>query len=108
VTGVAAGTHDPPDGRPRVIDAADESRFVLRQGDAVAELVYELEDGRLVLVHTAVPDEVAGRGIGGLLVQAALDRAARDNLKVVPVCPFARRWLRHHPDATAGADIDWS
>ncbi|HYA68459.1 MAG TPA: GNAT family N-acetyltransferase [Acidimicrobiales bacterium] len=96
-----------PDSQPRVVDLAEESRFVLREGGAEAELVYALEDGRLVLVHTGVPDEMAGRGVGGRLVKVALDRAAREGLRVVPLCPFARRWLRNHPDMAAGVDIDW-
>lgn len=96
-----------PDGEGQVVDVAREHRFVLRQGDAEAELVYELEDGRLVLVHTGVPDEMAGGGVGGRLVEAALERASRQGLQVVPLCPFVRRWLRHHPDVAAGLDIDW-
>ncbi len=101
------GDPDEADGDPPVTDVPDESRFVLRQGHAVAELVYELEGARLALIHTGVPEELAGRGIGGRLVEAALDRARRDGLTVVPVCPFARRWLHHHAQAAAGVDIDW-
>ena len=52
--------------------------------------------GRLILVHTEVPEHLAGRGIGGSLVRAALDRAASDHLTIVPRCPFARRWLKNH------------
>lgn len=90
-----------------VTDVSGESRFVLRHDGAEAELVYELRHGRLILVHTGVPDELAGRGVGGRLVEAALDRARRERLQVVPVCPFARRWLRRHPEAAAGLDVDW-
>jgi predicted GNAT family acetyltransferase len=40
-------------------------------------------------------------------VEAAVDRAARDDLVIVPLCPFARRWLQRHPDAAGRATIDW-
>jgi predicted GNAT family acetyltransferase len=61
-----------------------------------------------VLVHTEVPEQLGGRGIGGQLVRAALEWAARDGLVIVPWCPFARKWLTDHPEATAAVGIDWA
>jgi len=90
-----------------VIDNTAQSRFELRIGGALAELIYRRRAGRLVLVHTEVPDELGGRGVGGHLVQAALAKAAVENLTVVPLCPFARDWLERHPDAARGIRIDW-
>jgi len=90
-----------------VIDVPEQSRLIVRHDGVEAELVYRLEPGRLVLVHTGVPDELAGHGVGGRLVEAALDLARRENLQVVPLCPFVRGWLRHHPDAASGLDLDW-
>jgi len=97
----------PPDGA-EVVDAADESRFVIRGADGhEAELVYRIEGDRLELIHTGVPEAWGGRAIGGHLVRAALQRARADRLTVVPWCPFADRWLRDHPDEAAGVVIDW-
>ena len=48
-----------------------------------------------------------GRGIGGRLVTAAVDRAAHEGLTLVPLCPFARGWLERHPEAASRAVIDW-
>jgi predicted GNAT family acetyltransferase len=90
-----------------VIDNPAESRFELTEDGHLAELVYEAGDGRLVLVHTGVPDELGGRGLGGVLVRAALERAAREGLTIVPVCPFARSWLEKHRDEIADVAIDW-
>lgn len=90
-----------------VIDNQDQSRFELRADGQLAELSYRSRGDRLVLVHTGVPSGLEGRGIGGKLVMAAIDRGARDGLTVVPMCPFARGWLERHPDAAAKAVIDW-
>jgi predicted GNAT family acetyltransferase len=90
-----------------VIDNTDASRFELRAGGWLAELVYRIRGDRLVLVHTEVPFELEGRGIGGRLVTAAVDRAAREGLTLVPLCPFARDWLERHPEAASRAVIDW-
>jgi uncharacterized protein len=92
---------------PDVIDNQDQSRFELRADGRLAELDYRHPGRRLVLIHTEVPAELEGRGIGGRLVMAAIDRAQREGLTLVPLCPFARGWLERHPDAAAKATIDW-
>jgi predicted GNAT family acetyltransferase len=93
---------------PPVVDDREHDRFVLEWHGATAFLEYEVDDGRLLLIHTEVPESLGGRGIGGRLVQAGVDRAKRDRLTVIPWCPFARRWLRDHSDAAAAVAIDWS
>jgi uncharacterized protein len=90
-----------------VVDVPAESRFVVRSNGVEAELVYHVHGDRLVLVHTEVPDELAGQGIGGDLVGAAVRRARSDHLTLVPWCPFANRWLQNHRDAVADLDVDW-
>ena len=89
------------------IDDPDASQFGLRADGWLAELVYRIRGDRLVLIHTEVPLELEGRGIGGRLVTAAVDRAMRDGLTLVPLCPFARGWLERHPEAASRAVIDW-
>ncbi len=89
-----------------VVDNTEAGRFELVVDGHLAELVYEVQGDQLVLVHTGVPGELEGQGIGGRLVAAAVERAARDGLTIVPLCPFARRWLRRHPDETAGVVVD--
>ena len=54
-----------------------------------------------------MPEQLEGHGIGGALVTAAIDRAARDGMTVVPLCPFARGWLERHPEVASRVTIDW-
>src|SRR5487761_1090814 len=91
----------------QITDNPGASRFELTIDGQLAELGYRLRGNRLVLLHTGVPAELEGRGLGGALVTAALDRAARDGPTVVPLCPCSRRWLARHPDVAAAATIDW-
>ena len=65
-----------PDVGPPVIDDISTHRFLLEMDGAVAELVYRRNSRRLVLVHTGVPDELGGRGIGTHLVEAAIAKAS--------------------------------
>ena len=81
-----------------VVDNPDKSRFEVHVDGHTGELVYELDGSRLTLVHTGVPDELEGRGLAGQLVRAAVARARAEELTIVPWCPYARQWLRKHPD----------
>jgi len=86
-------------------DAAG-SRFVYGAAGHEAELLYRLRGGRLILIHTEVPIELEGHGIGGELVTAAVDYAAQAGLVVVPSCPFAQSWLDRHRDVAARVQLD--
>lgn len=90
-----------------VTDDTAHSRLLIQEDGAEAELVYRRHGSRLVLVHTGVPEEIGGRGIAGQLVRAAVERARAEDLTVVPECPYARRWLRDHPEELTGISVDW-
>ena len=91
-----------------VTDNRDASRLEINLDGELAELTYRTRAGRLVLIHTEVPDALGGRGLGGQLVQAAIDKAVRDGMTIVPLCPFARSWLQRHPDAADRVELDWA
>ena len=90
-----------------VLDDRKHHRFVFRQDGIDAQLVYRTDGDRLILIHTEVPDALSGRGIGGRLVQAAVDRAAATGETLVPWCPYARQWLTDRPDLPGRVSIDW-
>ena len=83
------------------------SRFEVAEDGYLAELRYHRSGNRLALIHTEVPEELEGRGIGGRLVTAAIARAVREGLTIVPYCPFARGWLERHPEVADQVAIDW-
>ena len=89
-----------------VVDQKDRNRFAVLLDGHEAELVYRLEGNLLILVHTGVPDELGGQGIGGQLVRAAIERAEQEGLTIAPWCPFARKWLEDHPDEAARITLD--
>lgn len=90
-----------------VEDRPEQHRFVANVDGRVAELVYQLDGDRLILIHTGVPGKLAGSGIGGQLVRASIDRAVRDGLTIVPACPFARQWIKDHGDEIGDVAIEW-
>lgn len=72
-------------------------RFETDVDGALCELDYRLDGAVMTLIHTGVPAPVAGRGIAGELVRAALDTARDAGWKVVPACSYAAVWMQRHP-----------
>jgi uncharacterized protein len=91
----------------QVVDVPAEDRFVVRADGMEGELIYRVRGDHLFLIHTEVPEALGGRGIGGQLVRAAIRRARTDHLTIVPWCPYARRWLKEHPDEAGGVRVDF-
>lgn len=73
-------------------------RFEVRLGEQVAFLQYRISGQRILLIHTEVPRELEGRGLGSKLARAALDYARSAGLRVVPRCPFVAEYISRHPE----------
>lgn len=76
----------------------NESRFETTVDGHIAIAAYILEPGRITFTHTAVPDELSGRGIAGALVKEALEYARSEKLVVVPQCSFVQTYIKRHPE----------
>lgn len=86
---------------PGVIDNPRQQRYELWVGDRRAGFIdYRSEPGTVVLVHTEVDPAFQGQGAGNRLVAGALDDLRARGLKLVPLCPFVRAYLRRHPEDT--------
>ena len=88
---------------------ASNSRFIVRFDGDDAELAYAMAGGRIIdLVHTYVPESARGHGVAEALAKAAMDYARERGFKVVPTCPFVRRWLAHHPEEAKLVDAPYA
>ena len=83
----------------RVEHQPDQERFVVRMDSGEAELSYIEKERVLDLVHTFVPPEGRGQGIGDALVEEAIAYAKANDYRLRPSCPFVRNWLEGHPEA---------
>jgi predicted GNAT family acetyltransferase len=81
-----------------VSDNPAQHRFELDVDGHIAASYYEKSDGVVTFVHTEVPAELGGKGIGSTLVRGALDQVRANGLKVVAQCPFVTAWIGKHPD----------
>lgn len=76
----------------------EKFRFEVVSGGQVSKLEYRLGRERLALIHTEVPEDLQGQGIGSDLVRFALTYARDNELKVLPYCPFVAAYLDRHPE----------
>ncbi|MBB4802957.1 putative GNAT family acetyltransferase [Flavobacterium nitrogenifigens] len=47
-------------------------------------------DSKFIIDHTEVSPEFNGKGVGKKLVMASVEYARANNLKIIPLCPFAK------------------
>ena len=65
--------------------------YVAENGTRLAEMTYsKAGDAMIIIDHTEVSDALRGKGAGKQLVGAAVDHARKNNLKILPLCPFAK------------------
>ena len=77
----------------------EASRYELRLGGRLIGLAaYRRREGRIAFTHTEVDESCAGRGLGSRLAEVALADAAKENLGVVPLCPFIAHYIEKHPE----------
>lgn len=81
-----------------VQDNPSQQRYELIVDGHLAGAYYKFADGVITFVHTEVPKELGGRGIGSQLVKGALDDARAKHLKVVAQCPFVKAYIEKHAD----------
>ena len=93
------GAHPAPasDG-PAIRDNVAAHRLEIIIGDEIAFLDYRRTPTSFTLIHTEVPPALRGRHLGEALVRGALTMSRAAGLRTVVVYPFARAYLRRHPE----------
>ena len=82
-----------------VVHVPEKNRYELRlDGKLVALAAYHRRNGRISFTHTEVDPSCEGRGFGSKLAAAVLEDAAREGLKVRPLCPFIAYYIKKHPE----------
>jgi predicted GNAT family acetyltransferase len=76
-----------------------KNRFELEIDDYMAYVEYTLPSpGSITLLHTEVPKELGGRGVGSILAKAVLENIRTQGLKVEPRCEFLAGYIKKHPE----------
>ncbi len=84
-------------------DGGGTQEFVLHvDGERLGSLDYTRpEAGVMRIEYVEVAPELRGSGLGRQLVQAAVDWARDSDLKIVPICGYARAVISRDPTMRA-------
>ncbi len=66
--------------------------FFIRENDTIlAEMTYSMAgDALMIIDHTEVSDALRGKNVGYQLVKKAVDYAREKQIRIMPLCPFAK------------------
>lgn len=70
----------------------NKGAFIATENGAKAgEMTYSKAGDTLIIIdHTEVDPTFGGQGVGKKMVLAAVDFARENNIKILPLCPFAK------------------
>ena len=81
-----------------IVDNKSQHRFELTVDGHLAAAFYKIDGDVITFIHTEVPPELGGRGVGSKLVQGALDQVRASGMKVIADCPFVKAWIGKHTE----------
>jgi predicted GNAT family acetyltransferase len=78
----------------------NRGRFYIEEnGKAVATMTYVFSgDTKFIIEHTVVDESQSGKGLGKMLVKAAVEFARSNHYKILPDCPYARAVIEKTPE----------
>ena len=69
----------------------DTTILAMENDKVVGKIEFSLVDSEMSILHTYAYE--SGRGIGSMLMQAAVEYAAEHQYTIVPICSFAQKFL---------------
>jgi uncharacterized protein len=85
-----------------IVDNMAMHRFEMPVGDDNS--YYQEQDGRVVLLHTEVPQRFTGQGVGSRLAHAVFETLKGRGRRVIAKCPFMASYASKHPEYMAILD----
>jgi predicted GNAT family acetyltransferase len=79
-------------------DNEERHRFELDVEGKTAFVSYRKTPDTITLVHTVVPPELGGKGVGSKLARATLDAVRAQGRKLIVECEFIRGYMSKHPE----------
>lgn len=67
--------------------------FIEEAGEELAEMIFTKAEKMIIIDHTEVNEKLEGKGVGKQLVQFAAEYARNHQIKIIPLCPFAKKVL---------------
>lgn len=81
-------------------DHGKKGRYVIYyNGEFAGEMTFTwLGKTQFIIDHTGIEYEFAGKGLGKKLVMRSVEYARKNDLKIIPLCPFAKMIFDRNKD----------
>ena len=81
----------------------DRLRYEVLDGDKVIGQAAYIDDGgtHRIFYHTVIDEGFGGQGLAGRLAAHALQETVAAGMKIVPVCPYIKKYLETHAQYAA-------
>jgi len=75
------------------VDNGKKGRFIIYEnGEEAGEMTYTWAgENKFIIDHTGVEERFGGKGYGKQLVMKAVDFAREKEVKILPLCPYAKK-----------------
>ncbi|MDO6761191.1 GNAT family N-acetyltransferase [Tamlana sp. 2_MG-2023] len=79
--------------KTRKCNVGQKGRFTIYKNDEFAgEMTYTwIGKTKFIIDHTGVENKFEGKGFGKKLVMKSVEYARNNDLKILPLCPFAKK-----------------
>lgn len=81
-----------------LVNNKGQQRFEIEVDGYTAFIEYKESGKQVILIHTEVPAELEGKGVGTAIVEKTLAFIEDSQQKLVPLCPFVISYLKRHPE----------
>lgn len=73
-------------------DNGKKGRFIISENDEFAgEMTFTWAgEDKFIIDHTGVEEKFGGKGFAKQLVMAGVDYARKNDVKIIPLCPYAK------------------
>jgi predicted GNAT family acetyltransferase len=80
------------------LDENGRGAFTIAEGgEQIGEMVISIDGANLTVYHTEVDARAEGKGYAKKLLEAMVDHARKNNLKVTALCPYVHAQFKRHP-----------
>lgn len=81
-----------------VVDNKIFSQYEMHVDGHLAKIEYSNKSGKIFLIHTEIPEELAGQGVASYLAKEVFKIIEKEGMTIVPMCNFIKTYIRKHPE----------
>lgn len=81
-----------------ILNEQKKGAFIIREdGRQLGEMDVSISGNNLTVYHTEVAPEAEGKGLAKKMLQEMVGYSRKNNLQVIPLCPYVHAQFSRHP-----------